>query len=81
MSAGAGGSRHLSGRRPDPVRDKFETIKTRENLGKPLQQQQLRCKACMEQISGRPDRMKEHSAKCFKVPTPIQVRFSYSAIF
>ena len=74
MSTGAGGSRHLSGRRPDPIRNKFETIKTTDNLGKPIQQQQLRCKTCMEQVSGRPERMKEHLAKCFKAQNPTQVR-------
>ena len=73
-SAGGGGSRHLSGRRPDPIRNKFETITTANNLGKPLQQQQLRCKTCMEQVSGRPERMKAHLAKCFQAPNPIQVR-------
>ena len=54
--------------------NKFETITTANNLGKPLQQQQLRCKTCMEQVSGRPERMKEHLAKCFKAPNPTQVR-------
>ena len=66
MSRAAGGSRSLAGRRPDPIRNGFETIKTAENLGIPLQQQQLRCKICMEKVSGRPDRLKEHKANCFR---------------
>ena len=71
----SGGSRNLAGRRPDPVRNDFETIKTPENLGKPLQQQQLRCKICMEKVSGRPERLKEHKSKCMKLPAEAQVRF------
>ena len=68
-----GGGRHLSGRRPDPVRSTFETIKTADNLGKPLRDQILRCKACMEQVVGRPERLKDHKAKCFAPQTQDQV--------
>ena len=67
----AGGSRYSSGRKPDPIRNSFETIRTPANLAKPLQQQQLRCKVCMEQVSGRPDRMKEHKNKCIKPPSQV----------
>ena len=63
---GSGGTRNFAGRKPDPIRNSFETIKTPANLAKPLQLQQLRCKVCMEQVSGRPDRMKEHRNKCIK---------------
>ena len=63
-SGGSGGTRNFAGRKPDPIRNSFETIRTPENLAKPLQQQQLRCKVCMEKVSGRPDRLKEHKSKC-----------------
>lgn len=64
----------MSGRRPDPIRNSFETIKTADNLGKPLRDQLLRCKACMEQVMGRTERLKEHRAKCFAKETQDQVR-------
>ena len=63
-SSSAGGSRHLSGRRLDPVRSNFETIKTPENLGKSPANQQIRCKLCMEQVSARAVRMRDHLERC-----------------
>ena len=56
------------------MRDKFETIRTEENMDKPLQQQQIRCKVCKEQMVGRPNRMKEHLARCNRPSTSAQVR-------
>ena len=51
----AGGSRYSSGKKPDLIRNSFETVRTPAYLSKPLQQQELRCKVCMEQVSGRPE--------------------------
>ena len=63
-SNSAGGKRVLSGRRSDPIRNNFTLINASKNLGKPLQQQDYRCNLCMLQVSGRPQRMKEHQEKC-----------------
>ena len=76
----AGGNRYSSGRKLDPIRNAFETIRTPENLAKPLRQQQLRCKVCMEQVSGRPDRMKEHKDKCIKPPSQVCFVISKNSI-
>ena len=62
--SGRGGSRHLSGRRPDPIRDSFETIRTPANLAKPAQQQQTKCKSCAETVVARAERMRDHREKC-----------------
>ena len=37
----AGGNRYSSGRKLDPIRNAFETIRAPENLAKPLRKQQL----------------------------------------
>ena len=47
----AGGNRPLTGRRTEPIRNNFETIKTPENLGKPPRQQQV---SQTRQIEGSP---------------------------
>ena len=64
MASGGGGSRYLSGRKLDPIRNDFELIKTPENMGKSPQQQQVRCKACAECVSARLERMWEHKDRC-----------------
>ena len=71
---GSGGTRNFAGRKPDPIRNSFETIRTPENLAKPLQLQKLRCKVCMEKVSGRPDRLKEHKTKCMSFPSQVRLK-------
>ena len=68
-----GGSRALTGRRLDPIRKYFQPINSAENMGKPPRQRQSRCKLCMESVSGRPERMKKHVAKCKAHQAPLQV--------
>ena len=60
----AGGSRVLAGRKTNPVRSRFETVATQENLGKAPRGQQVRCKVCLERVSARPERMEKHLEKC-----------------
>ena len=61
-SAGSSGSRHLSGRRLDPMRSNFESI----NLGKSPANQQIRYKLCMEQgqDAGSLGKMQRESSQC-----------------
>ena len=73
-SGGYGGSRNFAGRKQDPIRNSFETIRTQENLAKPLQQQELRCKVCMEKVSGRPERLREHKTKCMSFPSQVRLQ-------
>ena len=57
-------SNRRQGRRQDPIRNSFETIATSANLGKGPEQQHVRCKVCMEKVSARVPRLKEHRNKC-----------------
>ena len=66
MASGAGargGKRALTGRRPDPIRNNFTQI-NKDSLGKVLELREYRCNSCMEKVSGRADRMKDHLEKC-----------------
>jgi hypothetical protein len=61
-----GGVRPLSGRRPDPIWNDFETIRTPENLAKPAQNRLYKCKFCVQTVSARVERLKQHKEKCQK---------------
>ena len=66
MASGAGargGKRALTGRRPDPIRNNFTQI-NKDSLGKVLELREYCCNSCMEKVSGRADRMKDHLEKC-----------------
>ena len=63
-AGGSGGSREFAGRKTNPVRSRFETVATQENLGKAPRDQQVRCKVCLERVSARPERMEKHLEKC-----------------
>ena len=56
----SGGARPLSGRKLDPIWSNFETIKTPENLAKPTQNWLRKCKFCVETVSARAERLKQH---------------------
>ena len=59
-----GGIRTFSGRRPDAIRENFQIIQTQENLKKPAQLQQAKCKVCAQTVTARAERMRDHKEKC-----------------
>ena len=67
----SGGPRVASGRRLDPVRNQFVTINSAENKGKPMGQQLVRCKKCMEFMRGKIERLSKHLEKCSGVQNDV----------